>query len=176
MTPIGLLVEEDFIKRYPARRKEIVAHAIQDRERRRVLLQETRHLLTWHPIHTTKVVLVTGILTFILAFLVSQVVSIGHWYADAKSWTIPISLPLIPTTNIDIGSHVPSSTSLALASRVPSFGLQESLIIAIIAMAAVLLEKVVVSLFQWKKAHLVGTAVRDLDQELRTLHEWRSAG
>jgi hypothetical protein len=176
MEHIGLIFEEDFIKRYPTRRQEILTYAIKQREERKVLLQESHQLLTWHPVHAAKVILVTGALAFVLAFLVSQIVSIGHWYASAKSWIVPVSLPVIGTKDVDLGTYVPTSTSLAVAGRVPSFGLRESIIFAIAVMVLMVLEKVAMSLVHWKKARLLQGALRELDDEIRTLHDWLKHG
>ncbi|MFZ2804719.1 MAG: hypothetical protein WA001_05925 [Patescibacteria group bacterium] len=180
-TPVGLLDEERLIAEYPSRRAEILDHAIRERERSKVAFNETSTLITFHPIQTLKIILITGLVTFILAFVVSQVVYVGHAYTQAKAFTFDVptlssTLSLGAPQTIAVGSYIPTSTPLALASTVPNFGLKESIEIAILAMALLLIERLVVTAANWKKSRLLKQAANDLDGELDVLREWRSRG
>lgn len=176
MVPVGLIAEEDLARRFPQRRGEVLRHALRVRERQKALFHEARKLLTWHPIHTTKTVLVTGALSFTIALLASYVVSIGHWYAAAKDLSFTVPIPFLADRAIDLGASVPSSTSLALAARLPAYGLKESFAIAVLGMAIVLIEKLVTSLFHWRKARMLREAEADLVSEMKVLHDWLRDG
>lgn len=180
-TPVGLLIEEHLITENPSRREEIIDHAIRKRDEQQIQFDETGKLMTFHPIYTTKVLLITGLVVFILAIVVSQVVYVGHAYVQAKTFSFDVpslssALSFGAPSTISVGSYIPTSTPLALASNVPSFGIVESIEIAVLAMVLVLLEKIVMTVVNWKKARLLKQAARDLEVELTVLHEWRSNG
>ncbi len=108
--PASLLDVHDLATRFPDRKREIFENARKKRERELVVLRESRHLVSWHPLHTTKTILVAGVITFVLSMLLNQVVALGKFYANAKAWNIAIPIPLIGTEHIDVGSRVPTST------------------------------------------------------------------
>jgi len=172
--PAGLLAEYDLMSRLPERRQDILDQALASRAEKRLMQQETLRAFTWHPIHTTKVMLITGLVTFVLVWLVSGISALGHWYAQAKSYTVAVPMPLVQPLKIDIGSYIPTSTYLALSQQLPSFGWRESLYFAFAAMLVVLLEKLLLTVFQWNKVQRMRRAIQETDDELALLEKWRA--
>lgn len=172
--PVSLLEVQDLVSRFPDRRREIVVHARSVRERELVMLRESRHLISWHPLHTAKTIIVAGIIAFAFSFLLSQVALIGRIYSDTKRAGLSIPLPLIGSQNISLQNVVPTSTALETISRVPAYGVRESIYIAIGVMVSVLLERIVTSVFHWKKIKLLREAEKQLLQEIHLLKEWEA--
>lgn len=170
--PASLLDVHELATRFPERKREIFEVAKKKRERDLIVLRESRHLISWHPLHTTKTILVAGIVTFALSMLLSQVVAIGKFYAQAKAWNIAIPIPIIGTQTIDVGSRVPTSTALGIAAQFPAYGWRESLYAALAVMITILLERVIVSIFQWKKVRKLRAAEDELVKDIETVAQW----
>lgn len=170
--PIGVLNDFDLLSRHPERSREIIQHGIEVRERRLTVTRETRRLMSWHPIHTVKIIFVSGLATFLGVWLVSQIAQLGHWYADLKGLGMTIPLPLVGEKTLEIGSHIPTSTTLASASRLPLVTAKGSLYSALIVMAILMLERVVATLVQWKKIQSLKQAEQELEQEIQVIKSW----
>jgi hypothetical protein len=174
--PVGLVQECEMIERVPERRQEIIAHAIRVRERERLYVKEIRNLITWHPVHTTKVVLVSGSITFILVWLISGVAALGQWYAHLKAAQITFPIPFVGDETLHLGSHVPTSTVLAVAGNLPAFDLRQTGYIALTVMGAIILEKVVMSFLNWRESQKLTAFSAELQQELAALQGWSHSG
>lgn len=170
--PIGVLNEFDLVSRYPDRKAEIIHHAIDIRERRLTMTSETRRLLSWHPIHTVKIIFVSGLATFVIVWLLSQIAQVGHWYADLKALGIAIPFPVIGEKTLDLGSHIPTSTTLATAAQLPVLSLKNSFVSALLVMCILVLERIVATVVQWKKIQNLKLAEHELEKEIQTLQSW----
>jgi|GEM_PF-2947606 len=170
--PIGLLPEFDLLKRYPERKRELIEYAIRDRERRITMTSETRHLLSWHPIHTVKIIFVSGFATFILVWLITQIAQIGQWYSQLKALGFTLPLPIIGERVIDLGSHIPTSTMLVTASKLPLLTAKTSIYSALAVMVILILERVISTLLQWKKIKSLKKAEEELHTEIKILNSW----
>src|SRR3990167_2352134 len=95
LCPPGLLFVADLLARVPERQRDLLDHEITKREREQTLTRETRHLLSWHPLHTTKTVLLYGVLTFVLAWVIGALGSLGRAYAALKAAEVTIPLPVV---------------------------------------------------------------------------------
>ena len=172
--PIGLLAEYDLMGRLPERRKEIIGQAVDTRADKKLMLKQTLHAYTWHPLNTTKVMLLVGLLVFELVMLVSGVSMLGHWYAQAKNSTISVPVPLIQSMDINLGSYLPSSTYITMTEQLPTISLLQAVYIALAAMLLVLLEKGVIMAVHWEKVKHLRAAMKACDEEIALLEKWQS--
>jgi hypothetical protein len=172
--PVGILVEADLIRRFPDRRDEVVTYAIAKREEELIGLHETRKQLSWHPIQLFKLLLIVGVTTFSIIWSVSQVSAFGHWYVTARTTAVPISIPIIGTTSINIGQYLPASKEIESLQQLPTITLQDSLIWTGVVMGVVLLERVAIILFAWKKIKKLGNGERRVKEEIEQLETLRA--
>ena len=160
----------------PARRDEIIAYAIREREREQLSAREVRGLMALHPLQTLKVTLISGLIAFVLAWIFSELIAIGHWYSQAKAYSLNIDIPLVGKTALDIGSHVPTSTELGIASQFPVYGIREVGMFAIGVMLLILLEKIIVAIFHFRDSRELKRSSTELKKELETLKAWSRKG
>ncbi|MCC7357486.1 hypothetical protein IT408_03190 [Candidatus Uhrbacteria bacterium] len=170
--PIGVLNEFDLLNRHPERKTEIIQHGIEVRERRLTTTSETRRLLSWHPIHTVKIIFVSGLATFFAVWIITQISFLGHWYSDLKNLDFAISLPIVGEKTIEIGSHIPISTTLASASKLPQISAKSSVYSAILVMIILIFERIVTIMVQWKKNKSLKQAENELGEEIKVLRTW----
>ncbi len=170
--PVGLIHECELIAQAPERTADIIAHAKRIRTRELLYVREIRGLMTWHPVQTTNVVVLSGVITFALAWIFSEIIAVSHWYADAKAFQVNVGLPYIGSTSLDVGSHIPTSTALATASRFPIYGIREAALLAGGVMFAILLEKLVIAFLHRRESSQLGAYAKELKQELKTLDTW----
>lgn len=171
--PVGLLNEKDLMDRMPERREEIIGHGIRRREELRLAFRAARTRIGWHPAHTAKVIAISGVVTFILAWLLSYISAFGHWYAAAKDWSVRVPLPLLGEKTIDIGAVVPTSTPLGFAARLPAFGLTESAYAAAGVVGLIIFERLLLAVVNVSSIRKLKGAERELDEEIRMLEEWK---
>jgi hypothetical protein len=171
--PPGLVVVADIIIRIPERAEDIIVSEIENRERERTMTHETRSLLSWHPINTTRMVLLLGFHGFVLAWAIGWLAALGNAYAHLKTSSIAVPLPLVQDVTVDLGAFVPTSTALSVASRLPAIGLRDAIGIGIIIALIVAVERGIIAAFQWKKARLLRAAEERLQMELDVLKSWR---
>jgi hypothetical protein len=167
--PPGLLMVADLIARVPERKEELLAYELRKRERELQVVRETRHLLSWHPLHTTKVVLIYGIIAFSIATLIGSIASLGQWFVRLQSSNVPISIPMVGSIPFDIGSYVPSSTTLSSLALLPNISLLNSTYFGIAVALLVLIEKVVFIIIQYGKAEVLRNAEKELNEEMEAL-------
>ncbi|HWQ99623.1 MAG TPA: hypothetical protein VN397_02120 [Candidatus Methylomirabilis sp.] len=173
LCPPGLLFVADLLARIPERKRDLLDHEIAKRERERTLTHETRHLLSWHPLHTTKTVALYGFHGFILAWVIGLLASLGRSYAALQTTKIKIPLPLVNDIVFNLGSFVPTSTTLGIASQLPVWSFRTALVIGIGIAVIVAVEKIVFAALQWKKVRALQASEADLHQEIETLKEWK---
>lgn len=171
--PVGLLAEHDVIERHSERRMEIIDHAIRIREQERLSLREVRSLLTWHPLRTTKVVILAGLVTFVLAWVLSELIAMSHWYASARTLRVTVPLPVVGNKVVDLGGYIPTSTALNVVSTFPTYGVRESAYVALGVMGLLLLEKLAVTLWHARESHHLSKRLEELTQETEELKRWR---
>lgn len=174
-SPVGLIAVSRLIAETPERRDDILAYEIRRRERELLITRETRHALSWHPFHTTKVVFAVGGGVFVIVWLMSQLRAVAEWYTRARAATLTIPLPLIGDRTIDLGSHVPTSTAFDLMGRLPQWGLLESFWIAVGLMLVIVLERIIFAAFQWKHVQALASAETELAEEIATLRAWQKS-
>lgn len=163
----------DFIARVPERAQDVIASELEKRERERTMAHETRGLLSWHPINTTRTVLLFGFHGFVLAWALSWLGALGQAYAQLRSATIELPLPLVQNLSFDIGSLVPTSTALSVASRLPTINFRDAVGVGIAIAIVIALERGVLAAFQWKKARLLRAAEEELKKEVDILRSWQ---
>ena len=163
----------DLLTRVPERRRDLIDHEIKKRERERLLIHETRQLLSWHPLHTTKTVLLYGVHSFILAWVIGLLASLGRSYVTLQTTTIEIPLPLVKDIVFNLGSFVPTSTSLGLASQLPAWSFRDALVVGLIVSLVVTAEKVIFAALQWRRVKILKAAMTELEHEAAVLKEWR---
>lgn len=173
LCPPGLLFVADLLARVPERSRDLLDHEIAKRERERTLTRETRHLLSWHPLHTTKTVLVYGLLTFVLAWVVGALGSLGRAYAAMKAAEVTIPLPVVKDFVFHIGSFVPTSTTLGIASQLPAWSFRDALVIGLGVAIVVAVEKLIFAVLQWNRSRALHASEAELEKEIATLKEWR---
>jgi hypothetical protein len=169
--PPGLLMVADLIVRLPERKEELLAYELRKRERDQQIARETLHLLSWHPLHTTKVVLVYGITAFSIASLVGSIASLGQWFVHLQASKVPLSIPMVGSIPINIGSLVPTSTALSSIADLPVVSLRDSMYFGIAVALLVLIEKVIFIVIQHGKAQVLRRALEELDVETKALKE-----
>ncbi len=172
--PVGILVEADLIRRFPDRRDDVVAYGIAKREEELIGLHETRKQLSWHPVQLIKTLLVVGVTAFSLIWSVSQVSAFGHWYATARTTKVPISIPLIGSTSINIGQYLPVSKEIESLQQLPTYTLQDSLIWTGVVMGIILLERGVLIAIAWKKIKKLGHGEKRVKEEIEQLEAFRA--
>lgn len=172
--PVSLLETHDLAERFPDRAHEIYDEAKKKLHLELWLVRESRLSISWHPFHTTKAILIAGLIAFLLCFFLSQVVAVGKLYAQAKGWTVSVPIPILGTETLNLGAHVPTSTALGVAAQLPSYGWLESLYVAIAVMVTALIERFVLTIIQWKKILQFREAERQLARDLATLTQWQT--
>ena len=172
--PIGLLSESDLISRFPARREEVIAHAIARREEEMIGLRETRKLLSWHPVQLIKTLLIVGIVAFSLAWMFSQIAAFGHWYAGARASKLVVAIPMLGNESFPVGQYLPTSTAMTTIQTLPMIGLNESIWFAIAVMGIVLLERGILITISWNRISQLHQAERQRKDEIELLRSWRA--
>ena len=167
--PIGIVAELMLAKEVPERAEEILSYAIHRRESQKLLVHETRQQIGWHPVHSTRTIIFSGISVFSLALTISSIASLGHWYESATHAALTIPIPLLGDKTIDFGGRMPTSTTLGLMAKLPTFGWKESLTIALGFMALVLLERLIVAAFSYRHIRALKSSEIELEQELKAL-------
>lgn len=163
----------DLIARIPERADDVITAELERRERERTMTHETRNLLSWHPIHTTRTVLLFGFHGFVLAWAIGWLAALGHAYAQLKSSAIALPLPLVQELSFDLGSIVPTSTALSVASRLPPIDLRDAIGVGIVIALIVAVERGIIAALQYKKARLLRTAEEKMDAEIAMLKSWK---
>ncbi|MEN9558727.1 MAG: hypothetical protein RL141_1096 [Candidatus Parcubacteria bacterium] len=171
--PPGLVMVADLIARIPERAQEVIASELAKREREQTVAHETRNLLSWHPINTTRMVLLFGFHGFVLAWALGWLGAIGQAYAHLKVTTIAVPLPLVQDLSFNLGTLVPTSTVLSVASHLPTLDFRDALGIGIGIAIVVALERGIIAAFQWKKSRLLRAAEMELEKEMELLRGWQ---
>lgn len=170
MIPIGCLTVDLLIKQYPQQKEEIVKQAILERQRHIAVYHELSGLISFHSVRTIKIVGLTGIISFGFLFLFMQVSQIADWYERLKAWRITVPLPLVDDRVIDLGSKIPTSTTLDLATQLPSYNVSDSINIAFALSLLVMIAQIIYAFFRWKDAHMMKQAITTLKEEMTYLY------
>lgn len=167
--PTGCLGVDLLVKNYPQERERIVKYAIDERRRQLASYSELRGLISFHPIHTTKLVLLSGLVSFILAFLLAQFAQLADWYKKLSEWKFNFSLPIIGEKVLDIGSKVPTSTTFEVGARLPAWSIRECFWLAVGVMVTLVVLQAVQAAIRWRDAMRLKQGENDLQQELTYL-------
>lgn len=170
--PAGLLFVADLVERIPERGEALLNYEISKRERERVLTQETKRLLSWHPWHTIRFLLLSGAVAFALTWFFSFLSALGRVY-NASVGKLDISVPFLDPKLLDIGGAIPTTT-FALFSKIPDFGAVESFFVALAVVMLIAVVKLIFIMIHWKKIKMLGEAESVFTEELETLEEWKS--
>lgn len=170
--PPGLLPIADLMARIPARSIELLDYEILRRKRELVRTSETRALLSWHPWETIRLLVLSGAVTFFLAWFLSVIAELGRFYNSIVSAT-HIQVPFLDQRVIDFLGVVPRS-SFQLFAAIPDFGALEAFYVALGVMGALALTKLVFIGIHWEKIKLLGEAERELNEELKELEQWKA--
>ncbi len=171
--PPGLVMVADLVARIPERAEDVLASELARRERERTMTHETRSLLSWHPINTTRTVLLFGLHGFVLAWALGWLAALGHAYSQLKTASIAIPLPLVQDLAFDLGNIVPTSTALSVASRLPPIDFRAAIGVGLVIAFIVAMERAIIAAFQWKKARMLRLAEAELQNEIDTLKSWQ---
>lgn len=158
------------MERIPERAEALLNYEISKRERERVLAQETKQLLSWHPWHTMRFLLLSGAIAFALAWFFSFLAAIGRFY-NATVGKLDVGVPFLDTKLFEAGEVFPTST-FALFAKIPDFGAIESFYVALGVIALIAIVKLIFILIHWKKIKLLNEAEREYTEELETLTSW----
>lgn len=169
--PAGLIVICDILERIPERGKAILDYEIRKRERERILMQETRNLLSWHPWHTIRFLLLSGTIAFGVTWFISFLSALGRFYG-ASFGKLDASAPLVNQKLADIGELIPITT-FSLFSKIPDFGAIESFFVALGVVVLIAVVKLIFILVHWKKIKLLGEADAVFSEELEVLEAWK---
>jgi|JI8StandDraft_1071087.scaffolds.fasta_scaffold79977_2 hypothetical protein len=167
--PTGCLGVDLLVKNYPQERERIVKHAIDERRRQLASYSELRGLISFHPIHTTKLVLLSGLVSFILAFLLAQFAQLADWYKKLSEWKFSLALPVVGEKVLDIGSRVPTSTTFEIGAKLPSWSVGECFWFAVAVMVVLLILQAVQAAIRWRDAMRLKQGEHELQQELTYL-------
>lgn len=170
----GLLVIADIIVRIPERKDALIAYALKRRERERMLAREARLRLSWHPWQTVKSIFIYGLNGFALAWATGALSTLGRSYQAFKTGSISLPLPAtLPDISFGIGSFVPTSTAMTIASHLPQLTLRDALVIGLVVALAVVIERTVVTVIHWKQSRALGEAETELTAEIEELRRWQ---
>lgn len=167
--PTGCLGVDLLTKSYPQDRERIVKHAIDERRRQLASYTELRGLISFHLIHTTKLVLLSGLVSFILAFLLAQFAQLADWYKKLTEWKFSFSLPVVGEKVLDIGSRVPTSTTFEVGAKLPTWSLKDCFWFAVGVMVVLLIIQAVQAAIRWRDAMRLKQGENELRQELSYL-------
>jgi hypothetical protein len=168
--PPGLLIVADILERIPDRADALLEHEITMRERERVLSQETKSLLSWHPWHTIRFLILSGAVAFAAAWFFSVVLEFVKLYNEAVG--TKLGIPFVDENLFNLDELLPNQV-FPILSHVPEFGALESFFIALGVVLLVALVKVVFILINWKKIKLLSAAEKELREELDVLADWK---
>jgi hypothetical protein len=171
VVPPGLILICDALERIPERGEALLDYEIQRRERERILMQETKNLLSWHPWHTIRFLLLSGAIAFGITWFISFLSAIGRVY-DASIGKLDMGTSILSQKFAAIGSLIPSS-AFSIFSKIPDFGAIESFFVALGVVFLVALVKLIFIIVHWKKIKLLGEADDIFAKELETLERWR---
>jgi quinol-cytochrome oxidoreductase complex cytochrome b subunit len=171
--PTGLLHVRDLIERHPKERERLVAYEIRRRERERLLYRGTRKLMHVHAWSSVKTVLALGLSVFFFAWTLGQLAQFAQWVREVQAFAVTIPIPLREDIKLELGKMVPTSTVLTFAAGLPAWDWRDAGVIALVAMALLLVEKIFLAYLTWKHARELRSAVVEIDEEIRVLKEWR---
>jgi hypothetical protein len=167
--PAGLLLIVDFLVRFPDRTDDLLNHEIATRERELIRTQETKYLLSWHPLNTLRFLLISGGLAFFVTWFLGVLAGIGRFYKDLLGEE-GVTIPFIGG-GISAETFFPAGI-LDLLSKLPDYGAEEAFFTALAVVALLAVMKAVFILFNWKKIETLRAAEEDLNGELDYLRRW----
>lgn len=169
-----LLYVEDFLKREPGKRAEILALEIQERERELLLCSSVHGLISVQILSSLRVALGAGLSIFLLVWSLSQLAQLGQSILHFQA--MPFGLP----TNV--GSFLFSSSTRLLPSDGATSAFinlfhalkwQDAATIGFVASLILLIEKAAVGFFTYRRSRALKSDVHVLEKEIETLKKWR---
>ncbi|HPF95750.1 MAG: hypothetical protein KC582_00845 [Candidatus Magasanikbacteria bacterium] len=167
--PTGCLETDLLIKQYPQERDRILQHAIEDRRRRLAMYTELRSLIGFHPIVFVKTIVFTGVISFVLVFVLAQLAQIALWYKKLTELSITIPIPALGARTVDLGSYVPTSTTFELIGQLPVWTVRDCLLFATGVMLVVLISMGIRIAIRWRDAKQLKQGEVQLKEELNYL-------
>ena len=169
--PPGLLMVADIITRIPGRAEALIAYEIDRRERERVLMQETKNLLSWHPWHMIRFLILSGAVAFAVTWLFSVILVFAKLYNQTVG--SKLGIPFLGETLSSVSAFLPKQIGPML-SDLPNFGALESFFVALGVVFLIALVKVVFIFVNWKRIKVLSQAEQVLTEELKALGNWKN--
>jgi hypothetical protein len=170
LIPIGLLLAADYVERVPSRATELLTYELQRREREKILLEETKGFLSWHPWSTLRLLLLSGGVTFTVAWSFSMVADFMRLYNDTVV-RAKLQAPVFGDSALGLTNLIPSS-AFGFFSGLPDFGTKESVLVALGVVFALAMFKLIFIAFNWQKIKALNVADRMLTEEMKYLRGW----
>ncbi len=170
LIPIGLLLTADYVTRVPDRAGEMLTYELQRREREKILLEETKGFLSWHPWSTLRLLLLSGGVTFTVAWSFSVVANFMRLYNDTIART-KLQAPIFGDSALSLTNIIPPS-AFGFFSGLPEFGTKESVLVALGVVVALAAFKLIFIAFNWQKIKALNVADRVLREEMDYLRGW----
>ena len=172
--PPGLLSIHDLLTRFPEERKALLTNEIRRREEERTLFFGTKRLMSFHVWQALKTVLVIGLPVFLLVGTVGELARLAQWIQQAQQYSLAIPLPWESGARWDVGKMIPTSTALTYASQLPLWNLRHASAWALVVMAGVFVERIVLGYLTWRQTRLLQDAGKEREEEIQILEKWIS--
>lgn len=173
LIPTGLLLTADYVERVPSHAIEVLAYELQRREREKILLDETKGFLSWHPWSTLRLLLLSGGVAFSVAWSFSVVADFMRLYNDTVIRS-RLQAPVFGDSALSLTNVIPSS-AFGFFSGLPEFGTKESILVALGVVIALAAFKLIFIAFNWQKIKALNVADRMLSEEMEYLKGWIDA-
>lgn len=172
-----LLLIEDFIKRQPEKRQQLLDDEVRARERELLLYTNIYGLVRFHGFAALRLIIGTGISVFVFVWSLSQLAQFGQTLARITS--LPLGLPA------GIGKYffssstqlfVPGSYSDLFIRTFHGIDWRDAATIGFVVSLVLLIEKSITGYLALKESRRLKQGERELRAELMQLLEWRKQG
>ncbi|MCW1891931.1 MAG: hypothetical protein KIH65_001665 [Candidatus Uhrbacteria bacterium] len=170
LIPTGLIVIADYVERVPERAIELLTYELQRREREKVLLEETKGFLSWHPWSTLRLLLLSGGVAFTVAWSFSLISDFMRLYNETVT-RANLQGAAFGNASMDLTKLIPQS-AFGFFSGLPEFGTKESVLVALGVIVALAAFKLLFILLNWEKIKVLNISDRALMEEMRYLKGW----
>ena len=171
-TPIGIRSVLESLKKAGDEKEAILDRAILERQALLATYRASRARLGWHPFQTIKSIFISCLLTFSIAWLISTIAVFGKWYMDLRANKIAIPIPFLGSQKVDLGSVIPVAPGADKVALIPSFGVREVSYFAMGIVAIIVVERVVLTMFNLKQIRILKKAESEIEKELEALHSY----
>ena len=170
MIPIGLIIFMEWLESHPQYKKDMLEYEIARRESEHLILKETKKVLSWHPWSTFRLLLITGGLAFSVAWSLSAISDTVQIYNQFLGKG-PSGLPSQFTDSFVTLTNLLPKINGDFFAGIPDYGAIESLYIALGVIGIIVIIKLTIILFNWKKIQALVNHENQLHKELHFLEE-----